>query len=468
MDHKKRFANNLIFYSLGTFATRLLHFLLIPLYSKYVSTTDLGEYNLILAILFVMVPLLYQSIWEGAFRFAVENTDNERRVLALVSKYCIGLTILYSIVFIFASYIFDIKYAVLILLSGVGQVGASYWQFAARALKENKLYASSSVINAGITIALTILFVVVFKWGLLALLIANSAGLLVMVIVLEWRLHLLNDIRQYSFNKKLLKQILIYSLPLSINAISWWLMVSCNNIVVTSILGASANGIFSMALRFGAIFSTITSIVIAAWLEEAFRTFNDADRDAYFNQVLNILTKLLLCAVLILIPSTFIVYKYAVWGDYKESAKLVPVIYLYAAYHGLACHLGSSFLARKESNIIFFTTLAGGIITVVCSLIFIKIWGLAGVVYASLFGNVFVFFSRVPLLKRRIKLQINFYYLTGLSILCFAVAKVAEFMPENVIYQSSLLLVTGIFSFLLNRSLVRSVFLKLKDKLVKS
>jgi O-antigen/teichoic acid export membrane protein len=466
INHKKRFANNLVFYSLGTFATKLLQLLLIPLYSKYVSTTDLGTYNAILAVLFVAVPLLYQSIWEGAFRFAVESTDDERKVLALISKYCVGLTVIYSVIFIPVSYILDIQYGILILLSGIGQVGASYWQYAARALKENKLYAFSSVINAVVTVVLTVLLVAIFRWGLLALLIANSAGLLVMVLVLEFRLRLLRDVWRYPFNKLLFKQVVKYSLPLSINAISWWLMVSCNNIVVTVFLGSSANGIFAMALRFGSIFSTITSIVIAAWLEEAFRTFEDANRDAYFNQVLKILTKALLCIVLMLIPSTFIIYKYAVFGDYKEGVALVPIIYLYAAYNALACHLGSSFLARKESNIMFLTTLGGGIFVVVCSVIFIRIWGLMGVVYASLLGNIFTFFIRIPLLRKKINLHINFYYLTGLTVLCLAVAKISEYKPDNVTFQGFLIFTTGIFSVLLNRNLLTMIFLKIKAKFI--
>jgi O-antigen/teichoic acid export membrane protein len=465
VNHKKRFANNLAFYSLGTFATRLLQLLLIPLYSKYVSTADLGGYNVILAVLYVAVPLLYQSVWEGAFRFAIENADDERRVLASVSQYCIGLTVMYSVIFIPVSYILDIRHGILILLSGIGQVGASYWQYAARALKENKLYAFSSVINAGTTIVLTVILVVILKWGLLALLIANSAGLLVMVFVMEFRLHLLRDVRRYSFNRELFKQTVKYSLPLSVNAVSWWLMVSCNNIVVTSVLGKSANGIFAMALKFGSIFSTVTSIIIAAWLEEAFRTFEDRNRDAYFNQVLTILTRVLLCTVVVLIPATFIIYKYAVFGVYKEGVTLVPIIYLYAAYNALACHLGSSFLARKESNVMFFTTLCGGVITVACSIIFIKIWGLTGVVYASLSGNIFAFLIRIPLLKKRISLHVNFYCLTGLSALCFIVAKIASLNPENVVYQGFLMLATVIFAGMLNRSLVKTVLHKVKNKI---
>jgi O-antigen/teichoic acid export membrane protein len=465
VTHKKRFVNNLAFYSLGTFATRLLQLLLIPLYSRYVSTTDLGEYNVILAVLFVAVPLLYQSIWEGAFRFAIESVDDERRVLALVSRYCIGLTVLYSIIFIPVSYLLDIRYSILILLCGIGQVGASYWQYAARALKENKVYAFSSVINAGITIVLTILLIVIFKWGLLALLIANSAGLLVMILVLEFRLRLLKDVRRYQFNRKLFKQIVKYSLPLSVNAISWWLIVSCNNIVVTSILGKGTNGIFAMALKFGSIFLTITSIISAAWLEEAFRTYEDDNRDAYFNQVLNILTKALLCIVLILTPLTFILYKYAVFGVYKEGVLLVPIIYLYAAYSALSNHVGSSFLARKESNMMSLTTLGGGIITVGCSIVFIKIGGLIGVVYASLLGNLFIFFIRILLLKNRINLQVNYYYLIGLSGLCFLMIQIARLNPDNILYQGFLVVVTGIFAILLNRNLVKTVLHKVKSKI---
>ena len=94
-----------------------------------------------------------------------------------------------------------------------------------------------------------------------------------MIVILASRLRLLFDLGKYSFNRKLLKQIITYSLPLAVNMLSWWLMSSCNNIIIVSVLGESQNGIYAMALKFGNILVMFTSVITLAWQEEAFRTY---------------------------------------------------------------------------------------------------------------------------------------------------------------------------------------------------
>ena len=183
MASTKRFISNIGFYALGTFATKILQFLFIPIYSKYIIPTDLGTYNLILAVVSLMIPILFQSIWEGTFRFSIEQGDNGREVIATSSKYCFSLAFVYSISFIIISYVFNYKYGLYVLLYALGQMGTSYWQFAARALKENKIYAVSTVVHSGVSILMNLILILVFHLGLEALLIENISGSFAMIII---------------------------------------------------------------------------------------------------------------------------------------------------------------------------------------------------------------------------------------------------------------------------------------------
>ncbi len=463
MASTKRFVSNMGFYALGTFATKLLQFLFVPIYSKFIDPSDMGTYNVILATVAFAIPLLFQSIWEGSFRFTIEQGDDGRKVLATSSRYCMMLSALYTVSFLIVSYALNLQYGLFILLYALGQVGTSYWQFAARALKANKAYAMSTVINSSIAIVLNLILILVFRMGITALFVANIAGAFVMVLFLETRLHLLADISRYPFNKELLLQIIKYSIPLAINLISWWLMSSCNSIIISSTLGTAQNGIYAIALKFGTILSIVTTIITLAWQEEAFRNYGEKDQDVYFNKVLNILVKGLLGSTLFIIPITYILYKYFVFGEYREGVILVGFIYLSAVYNALSCHLGSAFLARKESGIMFYTTLSGGIINVLVAMLLVQYVGIIGAVIGTLLGNMFNFYIRIPLLYKRISLTINYHSLISLTILCLAVTYVCIVCKTNITQLMIISLFTLLLGLSVNKQLLATIINKLRN-----
>lgn len=462
MASTKRFISNIGFYALGTFATKILQFLFIPIYSKYIIPTDLGTYNLILAVVSLMIPILFQSIWEGTFRFSIEQGDNGREVIATSSKYCFSLAFVYSISFIIISYVFNYKYGLYVLLYALGQMGTSYWQFAARALKENKIYAVSTVVHSGVSILMNLILILVFHLGLEALLIANISGSFAMIIILEKRIRLISDINKYPFNKALLRNIIKYSLPLAINMISWWLMSSCNNLIITKTLGVGENGIYAIALKFGTLLSIVTSIITMAWQEEAFRSHGEKDQDSYFNKVLNILIKGLLGATLILVPVTYIIYNYFVFGEYKKGVILVAFIYMSAVYNAISCHLGSALLARKESSIMFWTTLLGGTTAVLASVLLINYIGLLGAAIGTAIGNMFNFFVRIPILRKRIDLRVCYGHLICLTILVTIECFICFNVKYNISILFSIVFLGILISGFANKDLIRTLIYKFK------
>jgi O-antigen/teichoic acid export membrane protein len=468
MTSKKRFASNIGFYAVGAFATKILQFLFVPIYSKFIDPSDMGTFNVVLATVSVAVPLLFQSIWEGTFRIAIEKGDEGRAVLANSLKYCLSLLLLYAFSFIIVSILLNIRYALFILLFAIGQVVVFYWQFAARAMKENKMYTISSVVSSAVSILLNLILIVVFRLGIYALFIANIAGSFSLFILLEYRLRLLKDINNLRFEKSLLVSIIKYSLPLAINYVSWWMMESCNNIIITSSVGSDQNGIYGMAMKFGTILAMITNVITMAWQEEAFRTYGDKDQYAYFNSVLNLMIRSLLCSVIVLIPITFIIYQYFVFGEYKNGAGLVTFIYVSAAFSALSYHLGSIFLARKESSIMFYTTLIGGLTNIVVSLILVRYIGIWGAVIGTFAGNLVNFGSRIPLLLRRIPLDLNSKMLLFLTVLCIIEGFICNRYATLLVPQLLIIAISTIFFFFINKDIVRLLYTKIANKYKKN
>lgn len=461
----KRLLKNIRFYFLGTFSTKILQFIFIPLYTTYILTSDFGYYNLVISMISLAIPLLYQSVWEGILRFIIENESNKVNIFSTINIYCLGISLIYSFLFILVAKFMSIQYGFMILIMSLSQMGVSYWQFSARALKENKIYVISTVINTVVTILLNLFLIIVLKWGLKGLILANTMGNLAMIIIIESKIKLIKSTKIGYFNKAILKSILRYSLPLSINAVSWWLITSSNNLVISNRIDIGANGIYSMASRFGSIMTLLTSVINMAWLEESFRTYGDCDKDNYFNTVLDLLTKIVLSGVALLIPITFIFYKYFVFGDYNEGVFLTPIIYLSAAYATLSSHLGSGFLARKESDIVFKTTLVGGLVSTLGGFLIARKFGLMGVVVTSLFGFIIMYMIRIPLLKKRMDLNINLLNLLGMTLLNLLLMFLCSINPFSLIYQLIILISATLMVSFINRKEIVILYCKFFKKI---
>ncbi|MEK0290652.1 oligosaccharide flippase family protein [Caldifermentibacillus hisashii] len=275
---------------------------------------------------------------------------------------------------------------------GIFQLGSSFWQYSARALNRKKVYSLSIIVEAIVFISLNILLISVLDYGLMAIFIAYIAGKLALIVMIESDVKLISEGRKSDFDKTLLRTIIRYSFPLCINTISWCLIGSSNSLIVSYKLGVEQTGIYSLANRFGALMTLFTTVVNMAWLEESFRVHGQKGSEEYFNRVLEVLVRLILSGVAILIPLTYIFfYQVFVFGEYKSGVIFTPIIYLNAALSAIVMYLGSGFLARKESNLIFRTTLIGGIISVTLAFLVTNIYGLIGVVTASLIGTISMF-----------------------------------------------------------------------------
>lgn len=453
------------FYFIGNMAIKILQFLFIPIYSSYIAIDDFGYYNLVVSVLSLAVPILYQSIWDGMLRFLIAEKDRENVVISTATVYCMLLSIIYIIIFVVVTPRLGIQFGTLILLMGLCQALASYWQYSARALKFNDVYVISAVVNSTIAIILNILLIVVFKMGLYGLFIANIVGNFVMFLILEFKMKLLSMVSTKNIDKILLKKILVYSFPLCINSVSWWLLISCNSLTISYKIGISANGIYSMANRFGTVMSLLTSVVNMAWQEESFRTYGEEGGDDYFNNVFEILYTVIFSAIIILIPVTYAAYGIMVYGDYKDGVIFTPFIYLTAGFSAFASHFASAFLARQKSKVVLYTTLIGGVFSAVGGFLAVKNFGIMGVVVTSLLGSIITYIIRIPFLKYHVKVKIDnvkFWLLFGGANVSFIVSNI--FLGQFWL-QVGLVVVSSVIVIVLNRKLIRQILSKIIKKI---
>ena len=140
----------------------------------------------------------------------------------------------------------------------------------------------SSVIASAVTIGCNILFLVVFRWGLIGYFLANIIGPLIQCIYLMFRGKMFQYTHLSMRYISETKEMLDYSKPMIANSIAWWVNNASDRYVVILFCGLAENGIYSVASKIPSILNIFQSIFSSAWTLSAVRDFDPEDKNGFF------------------------------------------------------------------------------------------------------------------------------------------------------------------------------------------
>ena len=87
----RRLGRHSAVYGLGGIVSRVLAVFLLPLYTRYLTTSDLGEVGLVVALSAVVVTILRAGISSAFFRFYFDSTDAAQRRLVVRTSFWVTM-----------------------------------------------------------------------------------------------------------------------------------------------------------------------------------------------------------------------------------------------------------------------------------------------------------------------------------------------------------------------------------------
>ena len=82
MNRYKKLASNTVILGIGTFGSKLLVFLLMPLYTAWLTTAEYGAAEMISGIANFLIPIACVGVSTGIFRFAAEREADQKKVFS--------------------------------------------------------------------------------------------------------------------------------------------------------------------------------------------------------------------------------------------------------------------------------------------------------------------------------------------------------------------------------------------------
>ncbi|MGL5382544.1 MAG: lipopolysaccharide biosynthesis protein [Culicoidibacterales bacterium] len=398
-------------YFIGTLSSRLMSALLIPIYAFYINTTDFGTYDFAQTLVGILSPVVIMAIWEAILKFLIAETDemNKNKVISTSVIFSLAMagTFFFGLVLV-ANFIDEkMLYTVLIALMISLHTLVFVWQYLARGTGKNKLYVTAGITSTIINFSSVILFVVILKMELLGLLLSYNISQFAILFMIERNLKILPNLKLKYFDKHLLKKMILFSSPLVLNLISAWFISGFGRIIITTNLGAEANGLYSFASKFSLIVTMIGSVVTMAIVEEAIVSAKTNGLSDNFNKTLENLSNIFQVVAILAIPAIVVFYHLIAETGYVDSLTYAPWLLLYAVINTMASNMGTAFQAIDKTQYQFTTTLFGGATTFIISILLVNYIGISAIVLGQIFGAIVMLFSRYYLINKFIDFKIN-------------------------------------------------------------
>lgn len=367
MGELKRLIKTTGIYFLGTVGTKLISFLLLPLYTAYLLPSQYGQYdvNITYALLFSSVCFL--NIWTGIMKYMFEYKELEGQSTVVYSGLSIFLTssVIYLISISFFEWYMEIEYPLGVTAYGFCICLQDLYGYLARACGKNLLFIMTGLVSTACSAAVNILLLTVFRWDYKALYISYAAGILVQCIILEENIHIISHFKRKYLNKAMVRTLLHFSFPLCINSVCYWMLTGYNKIIIEKHIDSTANGYYAVASKFGGILLLVSSCFSMAWQELAYQKYDkDKSTGQFYSYATNIYIKVLFCGFFIMLPIIYFLFPYLVDDGYEAAKQMVPINMLATLAGILFTFLGNVISTYKKNNIVFISTLAASIVNV--------------------------------------------------------------------------------------------------------
>lgn len=406
----KYLLKNIGLMTINNFASKILSFLLVPLYTRVLTTEEYGIYDLYVITIFLLMPILSLNINDALLRYSLDKTKNPKQIFSITIKHdimasavCCLLIFVNSqlnLISVFTKYpVYFCLYFSLSLLSDV------MVQFA-RGLEQILDVAVAGILSSASMMTMNILMLLVFKKGLEGYFIAYCTSYAITILYLVIRLKAWHYFSFKGNYRSLKKEMTKYSIPLILNSIGWWINNASDKYVVTWLCGTAANGVFSVAYKIPSILTMFQTIFNQAWAISAVKEFDESNKDFYSNiyKVYNFLM-VFVCSGLIVFNK--VIAKILFANDFYEAWKYAPFLLMAVLFNSLSIFLGGIFAASKKSNIHGKTTLIGAVVNVIANIILVLIFGAIGAAAATMISNLVVWIMRFKYANEIIKLNIN-------------------------------------------------------------
>lgn len=410
-NRSKKLIKNTAILSFGTICTKGIMFLMTPLFTRWLSKSDYGTFDLIITYISLLIPIITLDCGEAVFRLLLDkNEENKHKKVVTNAIIIDSIAFMISLVItIIIGLIYSkirtllIYFLLLLVLESINTLMIMI----IRGIKKLNIYTIANILFVVMmTISVTI-FVKVLNMQLNGILLGYIVGYIVSTIFMFLKGNVQEYISIKYFDKKVAKEMLKYSFPLIPNALSWWVVNVSDRTIVSMILGTSTNAVLAVANKIPNLCQTLFNVFHLSWQENASETIADKDIEQYYNNVMNTMIKILISICVVILSANFLIFNYLFDKEYFEAYYQVPILILAIIISMLTQFIGDIYIARKESGKNGKTTVIAAVSNLIIHISLIKFIGIYAATISTLISYIILFIIRYIDIRKSINIKFD-------------------------------------------------------------
>lgn len=375
--------SDIIIFIIGTVLAKAIQFILMPLYTTYMSTEAYGVAELTNNLSELFFPIATLCIYEAAFRYAVDSDFSNVKLATAVAKVMMLSTGIGFIVSVFIKCVFNYEYAFylfFILYAYSIRMCAAYY---VRGNGKSKTFAMSGVVNAVSLSIFNIIFLVMLKSGERGYLLSIGFSYCVSAIYLIIAGKIAGDIKLKEASNNDLKILFHYCIPLIFYNVLYWFTTISGRYILLWFTDASTAGKYVAAIKIAAVVNMIQQAVYAAFQLNSSRAYTEEGKENYYTDVTNLFIYLYCTFGAVIVCFTPFLAKFTLKNDFYEAKVFLPIIMLAAIFNCVSSLLGTMYSTYKKTQKMVGVSLVGSVTNIVVGLVLTPICGIWGVCIAS-------------------------------------------------------------------------------------
>lgn len=450
--------------AIGQVSTKLINFLLLPLYTALLTKEQYGLVDLLSTYTSFIVVLISLQLNQSIFRFLVTSRESEKDKKELISTviFTINITcILYSVIFICFQQFINVEYKWYLLIQVLVTIFLQTFSGIARGLGHNTYYAIGNFLSATITLIINVIVVVVFKMGVGAMLVAYIIGPLVGTIYLCIICNIIKYLSFSQIKKNNLKRMLEYSLPLIPNELSWSLIHSSDRMIISAFKSIAANGLIAVASKFSLIYTTFFSIFNISWTEQVVLHYNENGGIEYISSMFNKMVTFFGTLAIGIIAFMPLIFNSLVNEQFVDAYWLIPLYIIAVFFNVIIGMISAIYLVKNETKFIAMSTILAAFINIVVDLLLVSFIGVYAAPISSIVGYATISFWRIyDINKRHCKIMIKKRNILMLCINLFL--SLITFYIDTIAINIVLLIIVIVIALFMNREFLLELLCLLK------
>lgn len=357
-------ASDTLIYGVSTVLGRFMTFMLTPLYTNFMSASEIGAITGIYAVI-AFVNIAYSLGMEPAFMRFWDKTDTERTrkvfTVAYVSILCLGIVVT-CLTIAFAE---SIAHSPLLRLGANGErlvcLASVIPLFDSLVLipfanlrmrRQAKRFAIMRLLTIVVHVGLNIVFVVMWHMGIEGVLWAGiiSSGVTLLAFVPD-----LKSMLRRAFDTPLFKEMLRFGMPTVPSSFSAIMVQVADRSILLMLTTSAMVGMYQTNFRLAIPMMLFVQVFEYAWRPFYLQHRDDIDAKQTYSRVLTLFT--VACGFVFLTTALFMPYIVQVpFGgghfinpDYWSGLVIVPIVLVAYYLNGVAINLAAGYNITKST-----------------------------------------------------------------------------------------------------------------------